>query len=106
MDNGNTMSKEERLLAKPVDRRSYLGSYSETDEEINEMLGSLKTKEELMAEIDRIDQRIIDMHKRGFNSRKSYTSSPRSELLKIKRSFLFKRLCEFEEEEQCRKADG
>lgn len=61
-------------------------------------VGENKTKEELIKELERIDEEIIRLHDDNirFRSRRAFMSSPRSEILKIKRSFIFKRICELE----------
>jgi len=56
--------------------------------------GKLKTKEDIIREIEKIDKKIIELHERRFSVKREFTGGTESEILRLKRSFLYDRLCE------------
>lgn len=54
----------------------------------------LVSKKDIVRELERLDKEIIKLHTNRYRSKRSFVGSPQSELLKLKRSFLFVKLCE------------
>jgi hypothetical protein len=60
----------------------------------------LVRREDIIRELERIDVEIIKLHVHRYRCKRDFVASPQSELLKIKRSFLFAKLCDCEEEDE------
>jgi len=56
--------------------------------------GRLKTRKDIIREIEKIDKKIIELHERRFSVKRKFAGGTESEILRLKRSFLYDRLCE------------
>jgi hypothetical protein len=70
---------------------------SETEQD--EFKGLVK-KEDIIRELERIDSEIMRLHAHRYRCKRDFVASPQSELLKLKRSFLFAKLCDSENEDE------
>jgi len=62
----------------------------------DEFKGLVK-KGDIIRELERIDDEIIKLHVHRYRSKRSFMASPKSEILKLKRSFLYAKLCEIDD---------
>lgn len=69
----------------------------ETKEEFYEIKG-FNTKALITREINKLDDEIIRLHRTGYRCKRHFMATPHSELLKLRRSLLYAKLCDLERE--------
>ena len=56
------------------------------------------TKEDVVRDLEKIDKEIIRLHTNRYRCKRAFVGTSQSELLKLKRSFLFVRLYELDDD--------
>jgi hypothetical protein len=59
----------------------------------------LVSKKDIIRELARIDDEIMKLHAYRYKCKRDFVGSPQSEILKLRRSFLFVRLCEIDDDD-------
>jgi len=59
----------------------------------------LVNKEDIVRELEKLDDEIMKLHANRYRCKRDFVGSPQSELLKLKRSFLFAKLCGFDDDD-------